>query len=73
VRTIASQLRAALRARQWSVPRLLEESGLTCGRHSLLRKLAGAQKLSTEEAERLATVLGCTLVWLPDDAGGGPR
>lgn len=32
-----------------------------------MRKLKGEQKLSTEEAQTLAGVLGCTLVWVPDD------
>lgn len=57
-----------MKAKQWSVPRLLAESGLTCGRHSLMRKLSGGQKLSTHEAEALANVLGCTLAWVPGGA-----
>ena len=68
VRTIAQQLHAAMEAKEWSVPRLLKESGLECDRTSLHRKLAGTQKLSTEEAQTLAEVLGCTLVWVPDEA-----
>lgn len=66
MKSIAAQIHAAMEAKGWSVPRLLQESGLTCDRSSLQRKLTGAQKLSTEEAERLAEVLGCTLAWVPD-------
>jgi len=55
-----------MKTKGWSVPRLLDESGLDCDRSSLQRKLSGDQKLSTEEAEKLAEVLGCTLVWVPD-------
>ena len=55
-----------MEAREWSVPQLLKASGLKCDRSSLQRKLTGDQKLATEEAERLAEVLGCTLVWVPD-------
>ena len=66
VKTIAEQLHAAMESKEWSVPRLLKESGLQCDRSSLQRKLTGAQKLSTDEAERLAHTLGVTLVWVPD-------
>jgi hypothetical protein len=55
-------------AKQWSVSKLLDESGLECDRSSLQRKLSGDQKLTTAEAERLAEVLGCPLVWVPDEA-----
>lgn len=55
-----------MEARGWSVPYLLRESGLSCDRSSLQRKLTGEQKLSTGEAETLAEVLGCALVWIPD-------
>lgn len=65
VKTIAEQLRGALTARGWSVQKLLDESGLECDRSSLQRKLSGDQKLATDEAERLAEILGCTLVWVP--------
>lgn len=67
MKTIAQQLHAAMEARGWSVPRLLKESRFDCDRTSLHRKLAGTQKLSTEEAQQLAEVLSCTLVWVPDD------
>ena len=61
------QLHAAMEAKGWSVPMLLKVSGLDCDRSSLQRKLTGAQKLSTDEAQRLAEVLECTLVWVPED------
>jgi transcriptional regulator with XRE-family HTH domain len=67
MRTLAEQLYAAMTARQWSVAKLLAESGLPCERSSLQRKLHGQQKLSTEECERLAEVLGVTIAWAPDD------
>lgn len=57
VQTLAAQIKAAMVLRGWSVPKLLKESGLKCTRPSLQRKLAGKQKLSTAEAERLACVL----------------
>ncbi len=66
VKSIAAQLHAAMEAKKWSIPHLLRESGLKCDRSSLQRKLAGLQKLSTEEAERLAEVLGCAVAWVPD-------
>lgn len=67
MKTLAEQLLAAMEARGWSFPRLLAESGLKCTRWSLMRKLRGAQKLSTEECQRLAEVLGVTIAWAPDD------
>ena len=66
MKTIAAQLHAAMGAKGWSVPRLLKESRLKCDRSSLHRKLSGTQKLATDEAQQLAEVLGCTLVWVPD-------
>lgn len=66
VKSIAAQLHAAMESKGWSVPQLLKESRLGCDRSSLQRKLTGEQKLSTNEAEALAKVLGCTLVWIPD-------
>lgn len=71
VKTIAEQLRAAMKSKGWSVPRLLGESGFDCDRTSLMRKLKGEQKMSTNEAEALARVLGCTLVWVPEDEAHG--
>lgn len=66
VKSLAEQLHAAMVAKGWSVPRLLEESGLECDRTSLHRKLKGEQKLSTEEAQALANALDHTLAWVPD-------
>lgn len=68
MKSIARQLQEAMEAKGWSVPDLLEKSGLNCNRNSLYRKLADKQKLSTEEAQRLAEVLGCTLAYVPDRA-----
>jgi len=59
-----------MRAKGWSVPQLLKASHLEIDRSSLQRKLKGEQILSTEEAEQLAAVLGCTLVWVPDEDDG---
>ncbi len=56
-----------MREKRWAVPKLLSESGLQCTRSSLQRKLKGKQKLSTEETEKLARTLGCTLAFLPDE------
>ena len=67
VKTLAEQLHDAMLKKEWSVPRLLDESRLACDRSSLQRKLTGLQKLSTEEAERLAEVLECTLAWVPEE------
>lgn len=67
VKSLPHQLLDAMHARRWSVPRLLKESGLQCDRTSLLRKLKGEQKLSTDEAERLSQVLDCTLAWVPEE------
>jgi len=53
--------------RDWSVPQLLRESGLKCDRSSLQRKLKGEQKLSTEEAQKLAEALECPLAYVPED------
>lgn len=55
-----------MKAKNWTIPQLLKESGLDCDRSSLQRKLTGDQKLATEEAEQLAEALGCTLVWVPE-------
>ena len=67
VKTLAEQLLVAFKAKEWSVPELLRRSKLECDRTSLYRKLHGQQKLSTEECERLAEVLGITIAWAPDD------
>lgn len=67
VKTLAEQLRVAMLAKKMSVPALLKESGLDCDRTSLQRKLSGDQKLFTEEAEKLAAVLDCTLVFVPEE------
>ena len=67
VKTLAEQLLAAMTGKGWSVPELLKRSGLTCDRTSLYRKLHGEQKLSTEECEQLAQVLGITIAWAPRD------
>lgn len=66
MKTFAAQLNAARKAKGWSVPLLLEKSGLEIDRSSLQRKLSGDQVLTTEEAQNLADVLGCTLVWVAD-------
>jgi hypothetical protein len=68
VKTLAEQLHAALKAKNWSVPQLLKAARWRIDRTSLQRKLSGTQKLSTEEAQELAEILGCTLVWVPDEA-----
>ncbi len=68
MKTLAEQLHAALKAKGWSVPQLLKETGWDIDRTSLQRKLSGDQKLSTEEAQELAEILGCTLVWVPEEA-----
>lgn len=68
VKTIAAQLREAMEGKGWSVPDLLRKSRMRCDRSSLQRKLSGAQKLSTDEAQKLARVLGCTLLWDPSEA-----
>jgi hypothetical protein len=65
VKTLAGQLLDALGAKGWSVPELLLRSRLPCDRTSLYRKLHGQQKLSTEECERLAGVLGVTIAFSP--------
>lgn len=67
VKSLPEQLRAALAAKGWTIPQLLEASGLTCDRTSLYRKLHGKQKLSTDEAQTLASLLGCTLAWVPEE------
>lgn len=66
VRSLAEQLFAAMEAKEWSVSKLLDESGLKCDRSSLQRKLHGQQKLSTDECERLAEVLGITIAFAPE-------
>jgi hypothetical protein len=67
MKALHEQLHDAMLKKEWSVPKLLDESGLECDRSSLQRKLTGLQKLSTEEAERLAEVLDCTLAWMPEE------
>lgn len=66
VKSLAEQLHDAMLKKGWSVPQLLAASRLKCDRSSLQRKLTGEQKLSTEEAQKLAEILECTLVWVPD-------
>lgn len=66
--TIPEQLLAALKRSGWSVPDLLEKSGLATDRTGLWRKLHGKQRLSFEEAGALAETfrkhaVPCTLVW----------
>jgi ribosome-binding protein aMBF1 (putative translation factor) len=56
-----------MKAKGWSVPQLLKASRMKIDRSSLQRKLSGDQVLSTEEAQKLAEALGCTLVWVPDE------
>lgn len=67
VRTLAEQIRVAFEASELSVAELLAKSGLACGRSTLQRKLTGTQgyPLRTEEAEKLSTALGITLVYFP--------
>jgi hypothetical protein len=67
VKSLAEQLHDAMSKKGWSVPHLLRESRLACDRSSLQRKLTGEQKLSTEEAQRLAETLECVLAWVPED------
>lgn len=67
MKTLAEQLHAALKAKNWSVPQLLKATKWKIDRTSLQRKLSGDQKLSTEEAEEIAEILGCTLVWVPEE------
>lgn len=66
VPTLSEQLRAAARSKGWTMDKLLRESGLRCVRSSLNRKLNGLQKLSTEECEALASVLGVTVAFTPE-------
>lgn len=68
VKSLPEQLRAALEVKGWTIPQLLEASGLDCDRTSLHRKLHGKQKLSTDEAQKLASLLGCTLAWVPEES-----
>lgn len=51
---IHEQLKAALTVSGWSVPELLEKSGLDVHYTSLARKLNGKGVMSTDEAEQLA-------------------
>ena len=67
MKALHEQLHDAMAKKGWSVPRLLEESGLACDRSSLQRKLTGLQKLSTDEAERLAEVLDSPLAFVPEE------
>lgn len=67
MKTLAEQLHAAMESKGWTVPSLLKASKLSCDRSSLQRKLTGLQKLSTEEAETIAKILDCTLVWVPEE------
>lgn len=68
MKTLAQQLHEAMVAKGWSVPDLLRKSRMRFDRTSLLRKLNGDQKLSTDEAQKLARVLGCALVWNATEA-----
>lgn len=65
MRSIAEQLRTALAEKGWSLPRLVEETGLDCTPSSMSRKLGGLQKLSTDEAQVIADALQATIVWPP--------
>lgn len=47
----------------WTMARLLHESGLTCDRSSLDRKINGHQLLRTEECQALADALARTVAW----------
>ena len=61
--SLRDQLRLALRKKGWTVARLLDESGLTCDRSSLDRKINGRQPLRTEECQAIAAALGQSLAW----------
>lgn len=67
VKTIAEQLHAAMRAKGWSVPRLLSESGLPCDRTSLQRKLRGKQSLDAKEIQALVDALDATVAAVPEE------
>lgn len=71
VRTITEQLLDAFEKTGWTVAELLSRSGLDIERSSLHRKLHGEQRMNVDEAQVLATVLGLTLVWMPDAKAEG--
>lgn len=61
--SLRDQLRLALQEKGWTIARLLDESGLTCDRSSIDRKINGRQPMCTEECEALARALGARLAW----------
>lgn len=65
--TLIEQVRAAFKRSGWPVQKLLDESGLTCDRSSLHRKLHGEQPASSTELEAMATALGVTLAFVPEE------
>ncbi len=75
-RTLIAQLRSAYERSGWTMEQLLEKSGLDLDRSTLRRKLLVNEKsktdrhvpMRTEEAEALASALGVTLVFLPNEA-----
>lgn len=67
MKTLAEQLNTAFRAKGWTLEHLITESGMDLSRWSMMRKLRGSQKLTTEECEKLATVLGVTVAWTPPE------
>lgn len=68
MRSLVEQLRDAFEAKEWSVAKLLESSGLTIDRTSLAKKLKGDIRLNTDEAQAIARALEVTLVWVPAEA-----
>lgn len=68
MQSLAEQLLAAMKGRDWSVSRLLEISGLECDRSSLHRKLHGKQALSADEIQALVNALGITVAAMPEEA-----
>lgn len=54
-----------MRARKWSVRKLLEESKLRCDRSSLQRKLKGEQPLDPDEIQALVNALAVAVAVVP--------
>jgi hypothetical protein len=64
--TLVEQLNAAFVRSKLSVAELLSRTELDLDRSSLHRKLRGELRMNTEEAERIATVLGVTIAFAPE-------
>lgn len=64
--TLVEQLHAAFVRSKLSVAELLSRTELDLDRSSLHRKLRGELRMNTEEAERIATVLGVTIAFAPE-------